>query len=238
MRLPVRADRLRAVVVHGHDHGDRRLRRTREATVPDWVICGSTRLVAQLADGARADLLITADEATMQTALDTGVVDHVLGVVAGNRLVLAVAPGNPGNVAGIDDLADPGRLVGVCAAEVPCGRLARAATSTLGVDLRPDTEEPDVRSLALKVSQGELDAGLVYRTDARALGLVTVDDDRLAPFVRLPSGHGGRYALGALHVPPVGPRPDPARSRRVHRPVSPPPRPRLRRPSSCRLRSA
>lgn len=153
----------------------------RGAVDTDWVIAGSSRLVRQLADGADADVLVTADEETMRTAVAQGLVDEPV-VVAGNRLVLAIAPGNPGGLRGLGDLADPARLIGVCAAEVPCGRLAVEATDALGVAVAVDTEEPSVRALALKISRGELDAGLVYATDALDLGLNTLDDDRLAPF--------------------------------------------------------
>jgi molybdate transport system substrate-binding protein len=148
-----------------------------------WIIAGSARLIGQLADGAAADFLVTADRETMQRAVDAGVVDKLLGVIALNRLVLALAPGNPGDIEGVDDLTDPNLLIGVCADEVPCGRLADEAAASLDLSIAADTEEPNVRSLALKISRGELDAGLVYATDALAFSLDTVDDDVLADFV-------------------------------------------------------
>lgn len=46
-----------------------------------------------------------------------------------------------------------------------------------------DTEEPNVRSLALKIKGGELDAGLVYATDAEDLGLDTIGEAQLDGFV-------------------------------------------------------
>jgi molybdate transport system substrate-binding protein len=148
-----------------------------------WVIAGSARLVGQLADGANADFLITADRETMQRAVAAGLVDSRPEVIARNRLVLALAPGNPGAIEGVDDLADPTLLIGICADEVPCGRLADEASTSLGLSIAADTEEPNVRSLALKISRGELDAGLVYATDALAFSLDTVDDDALAEFI-------------------------------------------------------
>ena len=53
-----------------------------------------------------------------------------------------------------------------------------------GNDRRPstidaDTEETNVRALTTKLAAGELDVGLVYRTDARAAGLETIADDTL-----------------------------------------------------------
>ena len=150
---------------------------------PDWVIAGSNRLVRQLADGARADVLITADETTMAAAVAEGLVTSEPVTVATNRLVLAVAPGNPGPVTSLDDLSDERLLLGLCAVEVPCGRLAAEARGRLGLDLSVDTEEPNVRSLARKIAGGELDAGLIYATDAADLDLATVDDEVLGAFV-------------------------------------------------------
>lgn len=148
-----------------------------------WVIAGSTRLLAQLDDGAPADLLVTADRATMDEAIASGLAGPEHTVIARNRLVLAVAPDNPAAIDTIDDVGDDSLLVGVCAAAVPCGRLATTALADLDVLLSPDTEESNVRALAAKIAGGELDAGFIYATDALVLGLDTVDDDRLAPFV-------------------------------------------------------
>jgi molybdate transport system substrate-binding protein len=149
----------------------------------DWIVAGSSRLVRQLADGAEADLLITADAETMSDAIDRQLVRGEAVTIAANRLVVAVAPGNPGDVDELDDLLDPSLLVGICATEVPCGRLAARAQERLGMSIPVDTEEPNVRSLALKIKGGELDAGLVYATDAEDLGLDTIGEAQLDGFV-------------------------------------------------------
>jgi len=60
--------------------------------------------------------------------------------------------------------------VGLCAPTVPCGALAHRLLRGAGVAAAPDTEEPDVRALLTKLELGELDAGLVYATDAQAAG--------------------------------------------------------------------
>lgn len=151
-------------------------------TEVDWVIAGSSRLVRQLADGATADLLITADAETMHEAIDQGLVAGDPVTIARNRLVVALAPGNPGSIDELDDLVDANLLIGVCAVEVPCGRLAARFGIESGLEFAVDTEEPNVRSLALKISRGELDAGLVYATDASDLGLATLTGEALAEF--------------------------------------------------------
>lgn len=142
---------------------------------PEWVFAGSQTIVAQLIDGAPADLLLTANRVTLDRARDAGVAGATAVPFTENRLVLAVAEGNPGNVAELADLADPALLIGVCAIAVPCGQLANEMTTALGVDVAADTEEPNVRSLSTKLVAGELDASLIYRTDALAAGLEVID---------------------------------------------------------------
>jgi molybdate transport system substrate-binding protein len=142
---------------------------------PDWVFAGSQTIVAQLIDGAPADLLLTANRAMLDRAHDAGVTGPTEVAFTENHLVLAIAEGNPGGVTDLADLADPSLLIGVCAIDVPCGQLASEMTNALGVVVSADTEEPNVRSLSTKLMAGELDAGLIYRTDALATGVDTID---------------------------------------------------------------
>jgi molybdate transport system substrate-binding protein len=146
------------------------------------VAAGSQTLVAQLADGADADLLLTADRATMERAVAEGSVAGEPSVIATNALVVAVAPGNPAGITSVGDLADADNTIGVCAAAVPCGALAVDAATGLDIDLAADTEEPNVRALATKIALGEIDAGLVYATEAAALDLETVGAAELGPW--------------------------------------------------------
>lgn len=125
---------------------------------------GSSALREQILAGAPADVFVPADPAHADATGGDPV------PIATNDLQLVVPAGNPGDVDGLDDLADPGLLVGLCAPEVPCGALALEALDAAGVEASVDTEEPDVRSLLTKVAEGELDAGLVYRTDVLAAG--------------------------------------------------------------------
>lgn len=131
---------------------------------------GSSALVTQVVEGAPADVLATASEGTMDDAVDADAVRGEPAVFARNALVLVVPAGNPGDVSGLADLADGERFVGLCAEDVPCGALATDVLADEGVTPQVDTYEPDVRSLLTKVTSGELDAGLVYRTDALAAG--------------------------------------------------------------------
>lgn len=134
------------------------------------VFGASSRLAAQVVEGAPAEVLVTADEATMARAVDAGLVADGPHVVARNRLVVAVAAGNPAGVGGVADLGRPGLRVVLAAASVPAGRYADEALRAAGVRVRPVSREPDVRAAAAKVAAGEADAAVVYATDVRALG--------------------------------------------------------------------
>ena len=162
----------------------------------DVAVAGSPTLVAQLREGASADVLVTADRAAMDQAIADGSVAGPPTVVATNTLELVVADGNPGAVDGLDDLADSELRIGLCAADVPCGTLALTATASLGVEVAADTEEPSVRALAAKVGLGEIDAALVYRSDALALGLTTVPVPDLA-------GHVTEYLAATVAADPT-----------------------------------
>lgn len=127
----------------------------------------STALAEQAADGAPGDVLATADAASMAIAEDAGIVDEVPQFTA-NQLVIVTPPGDPGGVDGPADLVDAAWAR--CADDVPCGRVAREVLDDHGVIAEPVSLEEDVRAVLDKVASGELDAGLVYATDAHAAG--------------------------------------------------------------------
>jgi molybdate transport system substrate-binding protein len=130
----------------------------------------SSTLAAQAAQGAPADVLATASPEAMDRAVDAGAVDGSPRVLARNRLVLAVPPGNPAGVTGLADLGRDELRVALCAPEVPCGAAASRAFEAAGVTPAPDTLESDVKATLTKVLLGEVDAGLVYGTDVLAAG--------------------------------------------------------------------
>jgi molybdate transport system substrate-binding protein len=116
------------------------------------------------------DVFASADEATMAAVEAAGEVAAHPRTFARNHLVLAVPPGNPGSVKGLEDLAREELWVGLCAPEVPCGRYARAVLERAGVKPALDTEEADVRALLTRVALGELDVAVTYATDVAAAG--------------------------------------------------------------------
>ncbi|GIJ10920.1 molybdate ABC transporter substrate-binding protein [Micromonospora andamanensis] len=133
---------------------------------------GSSALATQINQGAPADVFASASPANMTTVIDAGNGDGNPSVFIRNQLVIAVPDGNPDGVNGLADLNQPDVKVALCAEQVPCGAAARKALDAAGVALTPVTLERDVKAALSKVRLGEVDAALVYRTDARA-----ADDD-------------------------------------------------------------
>jgi molybdate transport system substrate-binding protein len=129
---------------------------------------GSATLARQINEGAPADVFASASPDRMQSVTDAGNAAGSPTVFTRNQLVIAVPPGNPAGLTELADLAGPGVKVALCAEQVPCGAAARTALDSAGVDLTPVTLEQDVRATLSKVTLGEVDAALVYRTDVTA----------------------------------------------------------------------
>ncbi|WP_082590520.1 molybdate ABC transporter substrate-binding protein [Agromyces sp. Soil535] len=128
---------------------------------------GSGTLAQQIVEGAPVDVFASAAEPPMQSVADAGLADAPV-VFATNTLELVVPAGNPAGVTGLDDLADADLRIALCDASVPCGAASEKLLAQAGVTAAPDTLESDVRAVLTKVSLGEVDAALVYRTDVQA----------------------------------------------------------------------
>jgi molybdate transport system substrate-binding protein len=129
---------------------------------------GSSALAAQINQGAPVDVFAAAAPASMKIVTGAGNAAGEPVTFARNQLVIAVPTGNPKGIAGLADLAGPGVKVALCAEQVPCGAAARTALDAAGVTVTPVTLERDVKAALAKVKLGEVDAALVYRTDARS----------------------------------------------------------------------
>ena len=127
----------------------------------------SSRLVTQVEHGATADVVATADEASMRPLSRAGLLADASVPFATNGLAIAVAKGNPLGVRGIADLSRPGLVVVLAAPEVPAGRYAGEALRRAGVVVRPASLEDDASAVAARVERGEADAGLTYLTEVR-----------------------------------------------------------------------
>ncbi|WP_218220743.1 molybdate ABC transporter substrate-binding protein [Nesterenkonia sp. Act20] len=139
---------------------------------------GSAGLLAQLQQGAPADVFIPADEQTMERAASAELITPPTRRIAANTLVIAVPAGNPAQIRSLQDLdtspaadsPESSPALVVCAEQVPCGAAAQQAADAAGVTLSPVSEELAVTDVLGKVSSAEADAGLVYSTDVLRAG--------------------------------------------------------------------
>jgi molybdate transport system substrate-binding protein len=131
---------------------------------------GSSDLAQQIVNGAPADVFASASDSTMKTVTDASLANGTPTRFATNVLQIATAPGNPKGIDSFDDLARPDLTVVVCAPPVPCGAATQRIEQATGVDIKPVSEEQDVKSVLGRVETGNADAGLVYVTDVRAAG--------------------------------------------------------------------
>ena len=129
---------------------------------------GSGSLQQQISQGAPADLFISAAEDKFQLLLDEGVIDPSANMeFLGNSLVL-ITP-EDGKALAPEDLNHIGKISIGTPSAVPAGMYAREALESL--DIFREVEEDivyakDVRQVLSYVETGNVEAGIVYHTDA------------------------------------------------------------------------
>jgi len=144
---------------------------------------GTQELRMQLEHGAAADVFASADPGHMEALVQASRVANPV-VFARNEPTLVVSTESAATVRSFSDLPKAARIV-LGTPEVPIGRYALQildrATTTLGADFRARVEarlvsrELNARQVLAKVSLGEAQAGIVYRTDAlSAQGRVSI----------------------------------------------------------------
>lgn len=127
---------------------------------------GSQALIAQIEQGAPADVLATADLATINKVRAELTADPV--VFAHNQLAIVTATGNPKRVMTLQDLTKV-RLV-TAGPTVPLGKATDRALTAAHVTVKPVSREDSASGVVTKVRLGEADAGIAYASD---LGSVT-----------------------------------------------------------------
>ena len=125
---------------------------------------GSSALAQQINQGAPADVFASAAPKNMDQVTDKGTAT----TFAKNKLEIAVPKGNPGKITGLKDFADKDKKIAICAVQVPCGAAAKKVFDATKIVAQPDSLEQDVKAALAKVSLGEVDAALVYKTDVLA----------------------------------------------------------------------
>ncbi len=154
-----------------------------EAQTGTRVTCNpaaSSTLAQQIAQGADADLFLSADERWADYLADKGLVAERRDLLA-NRLVVVTPTGRVGEprpYKHLSDLADDEvKRLALALDPVPAGHYAREALKNAGIwpQVKDRVREyGDVRATLAVVARGEVDAGLVYATDAAASDKVRV----------------------------------------------------------------
>lgn len=121
-------------------------------------------LVKQIQQNASADVFAATDQADMQQLVAAGLVD-VPSVFARDKLVIAVATGNPKKISKLADLARPDVKVALLDAGTATGRYTNVALDRQKIVVKPKSAPPDAKAALTAVTTGEADATVVYKTD-------------------------------------------------------------------------
>lgn len=159
----------------------------------EFNFASSHYLVLQLLQGIPGDLLATANQEQVQRCIREGLVhaDDVMPL-ARNGLSLVVHPQSPLVIRSLEDLAQPGLRIGGARPGVPLAvyteRLLATGTETRQAVFRERLEaniltyDANARSVRNRLLQGEVDAAILYASDARALQdrmeVIPLDPDR------------------------------------------------------------
>ena len=157
-------------------------------------------LLSQIKEGADCDVFISAAPKQMN-ALDGSLKDDADKNPDGlnelldgtridlleNKVVLAVPEGNPKNIDSFDRLADrlgAGEVfLAIGNSDVPVGQYTRKIFAHYGLDEQSLADAgvltygSNVKEVTTQVSEGAVDCGIIYATDAYSAGLESVDED-------------------------------------------------------------
>jgi molybdate transport system substrate-binding protein len=135
----------------------------------------SSDLLAQIQQGAPADVFASAAEEEMNTAVKDGLVPRKPEVFVKNREVIMVPKDNPANINSLDDMAKPDTKLVLAAKDVPAADYAIEILGKANKEYGPDFEqdvlsnvvsrEVDVRASVNRVVVGDADATFGYASD-------------------------------------------------------------------------
>jgi molybdate transport system substrate-binding protein len=144
-----------------------------EACSPDARLqfAGSDELAAQIEQGVKPDAYAAANTKLPDALHDKDLVEKPVKF-ATNTFVLAVPKDS--DIDSIDDLTAKGVTIAIGAEEVPIGSYTRDSLAKLpaaqskAILANVRSNEPDVKGIVGKLTQGAVDAGFVYVTDVNA----------------------------------------------------------------------
>jgi molybdate transport system substrate-binding protein len=158
---------------------------------------GSQVLVAQIEQGARADVFASADVKNMKAAQDAGFAGPSTDF-AHNALTIVTPMSSPVKIA--TDLASPNVKVAVCVPTAPCGRYAAAALTAMNIPAHIVTQEINVESVMEKIELNEVDAGIVYVSDAATAKRGTVRTIVIPPYDQQPVTYPAAVIKGSANA--------------------------------------
>jgi molybdate transport system substrate-binding protein len=152
---------------------------------------GSDELAAQIRQGVKPDVYAAANTKLPDQLAAEGLLEKPV-IFATNDLVIAVP--DDSDITSVDDLAAPGVKLVIGAETVPVGAYTRQVLGSLPAAQEKKilanvrSNEPDVKGVVGKLTQGAADAGFVYRTDlVDGLKAITLPTD-LQPVVKYGAG--------------------------------------------------
>jgi molybdate transport system substrate-binding protein len=135
----------------------------------------SSDLLAQIQQGAPADVFASAAQEEMDTAVKDGLVAGQPEVFVKNREVIMVPKDNPANIESLRDLAKPNIKLVIAQKDVPAAdyavKILGKAKAEYGDDFERDvlsnvvSREADVRASVNRVVFGDADATFGYASD-------------------------------------------------------------------------
>lgn len=128
----------------------------------------STTLAQQIAEGVDADIFASAGTGALDSLPEDYAANGGEEVIATNVLEIAVQPGNPSGITGLEDFTRSDIDTVLCESEVPCGRAADQAFEAQNITPTPASREIDVRATLAKITLKEADAAIVYQSDVVA----------------------------------------------------------------------
>jgi len=147
----------------------------------EFTFASSGTLQVQIEEGAPMDIFIPASQTQMNNLSEQGLIHGESRNLLRNAIALIVPTGESKGIATFSDLASDSVLrIGLGDPEiVPGGTRAREIFTSLGIEGEiygsgREVLAPDIRTVLAWVEMGEVDAGVVFMTDAITTDRVTV----------------------------------------------------------------
>ncbi|WP_370224155.1 molybdate ABC transporter substrate-binding protein [Cytobacillus sp.] len=140
----------------------------------------SGSLQQQISQGAPADLFFSAAEDKFDKLVRDGLIEEKNGIdLVGNELVLVVPKESAKGIKSFNDLTEADRLSIGTPESVPAGKYAKESLENMGIWKSLEEKvvyAKDVRQVLTYVETNNVDAGIVYKTDALISEKVNIVD--------------------------------------------------------------